>query len=530
MCDERMTLTGEEWVECALRDDLSIEEGAVAAANVARRAVQSDEYRAHPIPDGLFAQLPAAWDDGVRILPQAKDVLYRNYPYVEDMDELVRQAWSAAYDLGAFRTGSHDSIMFPLPLPLCDDQRFPVELAVKVSHPQEGISVGSVPSFYVPFVKYRRERETTLVSVVSASVAATRAAASHVPFEPVASTAETSPSASSPDAGLCNKEEGETARPTSGHFEPCHSHRALLDYAYIPSMDEMARECAELAAAEDWGAGLVPWSVPCMRNYLFVSFARAQEQGRVVVCEDGSFSAFNTGLETPFGTELFLCFEPQSSLYHRAWRLLGAAEPGSGWLGKALVRHFGASLPEVPTYSNMGALSDETPVFVDYRHIIGERLSRLPLVLLYRATGSDAAAFRMVCGAADTPWEDERRRLFGELEGRVASNPGLAASIRRCLSVAIEDSLARTRGNVELMASSYNPAKGESILLPAWLTGGENPDAALVASYVKGAVQVHTVIGLDIARMNARVAMRELPQWLRIAPTVAPPAESVRAA
>ena len=223
-------------------------------------------------------------------------------------------------------------------------------------------------------------------------------------------------------------------------------------------------------------------------------------------------------LKTPFGTDLFLCFEAQFPAYRRRWRLLGPAEAGSGRLGKELVHHFGANLPQPPTYGGGGAASWEIPVFVDYRHIIMKRLPRLPLAFLYRALSGDAAAFRMACEAADAPSRDERDRRFERLWGRVAADPALVASMRRRLGEAVEASLGRVRYDGGLVAGAYNPAKGECFLLPAWLAGGERPDVAMVATLDKGVAQVHTVIGLDAARANARVVMTVLPWWLRLDP------------
>ncbi len=497
MCTERMMASDAEMMDCALSDSLSVKECAAAATSVARRAARSEEYRTHPIPEGLLAELPVSWEGGVRLLAQTRDVLLRNYPNLEDVDAVLRHAWAAAYQADAFRVGDHDSILLPLPLPRRDDPRAPVELAVKVARNQgEGGSEGTL-SLYAPFVRYRGERPASRPS-------------SGATGEPDGA------GASEEGAGV--GEEGDVALPARAPLETCPSHRALLAYAYVPSMEQMAQECADMAAAEDWGAGTAPWSRPAMENYICVTFARAQEQGCVVVSESGSFSALNTGLKTRFGTDLFLCFEAQPSAYRRRWRLLGPAEAGSGRLGKELVHHFGANLPQPPTYGDAGAISWKVPVFVDYRHIIMKRLSRLPLAFLYRSLSGDATAFRMACEAADASGRDERDRRFERLQRHVASDPALVASVRRKLDEAVEVSLGRARDDGGLVAGAYNPAKGECFLLPAWLAGGERPDAAMVASLDKGAAQVHTVIGLDAARANARVVMKTLPWWLRVDP------------
>lgn len=495
MCTEQKMASDVEMTGCALSDSLSGKECAAVAARVARRAARSEEYRAHPIPEELLAELPVSWDGGVRLLAQTRDVLLRNYPHVEDVDAVLRHAWAAAYEADAFRTGDHDSILLPLPLPRRDDPLAPAELAVKVAWEQGAGGSGGTLSLYAPFVRYRGERP--------AARSLAEAAGGREDVD-----------ASDEGAG----EKGDVVLPTHAPLEVCPSHRALLGYAYVPSMDQMARECAELAAAEDWGAGPTPWSRSAMENYLCVSFARAQKQGRVAVSESGSFSAFNTGLKTPFGTDLFLCFEPQPSAYRRSWRLLGPAEAGSGRLGKRLVHHFGAELPQPPTYGDVSTIPEGAPVFVDYRHIICERLSRLPLAFLYRALSGDAAAFRAACEAADASSRDERERRFARLQARVASDPALVAAVRRRLDEVVEASLRRVRGDAGLVAGAYNPAKGACVLLPAWLTGRERPDLALVACLDKGAVQVHTVIDLGVARRSARVVTATLPQWLRIDP------------
>jgi hypothetical protein len=58
--------------------------------------------------------------------------------------------------------------------------------------------------------------------------------------------------------------------------------------------------------------------------------------------QTGSLAAFNTGLLTPFGEDVYAVFSPNAG--DIPWKLDGFATAGSGELGARLV----ATLPELP--------------------------------------------------------------------------------------------------------------------------------------------------------------------------------------
>src|SRR5438552_2951084 len=87
----------------------------------------------------------------------------------------------------------------------------------------------------------------------------------------------------------------------------------LYEYAFAPLDKKALDEVASLAQVESWDyrGTTAATPKPILFNYLQNTFARAQEQGKVL--EIKNCSCFNTGLVTPNYEQIFAFFVPHKA-------------------------------------------------------------------------------------------------------------------------------------------------------------------------------------------------------------------------
>lgn len=88
----------------------------------------------------------------------------------------------------------------------------------------------------------------------------------------------------------------------------------LARYAVLGSWDRLLADLAGAAEAENWGTDL-----HVLKDYLAMTFHRERLQGRLVVTDDGSSAAFDTGLLSPEGEPICAVLEPRDG--DIAWEL-----------------------------------------------------------------------------------------------------------------------------------------------------------------------------------------------------------------
>src|SRR5262245_23650830 len=108
----------------------------------------------------------------------------------------------------------------------------------------------------------------------------------------------------------------------------------LYDFAFIPHINDTLDELAACAEPEEWNYRRTPTDhhKPILFNYLRYTYRRLAEEGKIVVADDGTAVAFNTGLVTPTQEPVF-CYCTQNRLPDRsqpwhfhAWRRQGEYE------------------------------------------------------------------------------------------------------------------------------------------------------------------------------------------------------------
>lgn len=291
--------------------------------------------------------------------------------------------------------------------------------------------------------------------------------------------------------------------------------RELAQQVVIGSWDSLLGSLATMAAPERWnypGEGVGRQSrYGILRDYLCVTHHRLQCQQRIAQAPDGSFAAFNTGLTTAFGDEIYACLGARKG--DIPWQFLGFATAGSGELGVRLVASF-SPLPERASYLN--AIEDVTPdasrmAILDLESILTSQLGRLPRAFLReRLEGNGEASAILSQGSALST--DDLTRL-----ARAIKADGSAyRRMRRALDDSVEQALRATKVSFRLAAPVYDPAENRTkLLVPLCLVEEGAADCALVLDLQpSGAYRAATLLSLPRAYSCARVISREQPRWL----------------
>lgn len=245
---------------------------------------------------------------------------------------------------------------------------------------------------------------------------------------------------------------------------------------------------ADLASAENWDGADArhPDEKRILRNYVNHTFDRAEKQGRVSVSEDGSHSAFNTGLATPQQETIFGLFQRNSVPDRQEWRFHSWRVESE----RVMLDSF-SPLPDFVSYTD-----DPTDYIFDWRrelkvnvrHIVEDNIGRFPADL-----------------------QSQPFLLNNALQGAVA----LAQK--------------RVRHNYKTAVPFWYSARERvQLLLPLSLRDPAMVDLALVVSKTGEYYRGDTVLTTAMAYNNARLLARPDGDWLQ--PTASPDDPSLTAA
>lgn len=296
--------------------------------------------------------------------------------------------------------------------------------------------------------------------------------------------------------------------------------RELARFAMVGSWESYLGALATMAAPEHWdypGEGVgKPSRYGILREYLCVTFHRAQAQGLVAQAADGSLAAFDTGLFTPFGQHIYACFTPNKGDIR--WKSAGFCVAGSGELGGELVARLDP-LPQPVSY--LHALGDVTPdtsrlAVLDTDAILTHRLGVLPRAFLEDELQASPTARDLLAKAVAQEGAPAGEKDLALLARAIKSDPGLYRRLGRALDEALALTLCRVRASYRIAAPAYDPATDSvRLLLPLCLVSDSQADCALVlAPQPSGNYQGVTIMSLDRARVCARVISAEQPAWL----------------
>lgn len=247
----------------------------------------------------------------------------------------------------------------------------------------------------------------------------------------------------------------------------------LRNFAYIHDIDQKLEELASIAQPENWSYRHTPspHKLPILFNYLFYTFARLHEEGKVACSTDGTRACFNTGLVTPNQEEVFAYLVPNKNPDQQAWFLAKFCRESDRDL---LV---------------FGQLPDTAHYFSD------------PSELLYNTTLDLRKNVDHII--------DDNKGRFPEPFRSMVDN----YQLRIALDGSIEHAKKRVTRNYKTAVPQYYQGRIQ-LLLPLCMTNRSNADLALVV-YRQGDVYLaSTCLTLDMAYNNARLLARPDTEWL----------------
>ncbi len=298
--------------------------------------------------------------------------------------------------------------------------------------------------------------------------------------------------------------------------------RQMAQTVALGPWESLLGSLATMAAPERWdypGEGVgKPSRYGILREYITVTFSRITAQGKLSHAADGSLSAFNTGLLTPFAEDIYAVLTPRKG--DIPWQLAGFCTAGAGELGTRLLAIIDP-LPEPATY--LQELRDITPetkrmVVLNTEALLGRQLGRLPRAWLDEQLANNAEASELLAQVSCAR-PTERTQLLSRLAHAIKADPGLHRRINSALDDAARMALRRARASYRLASPAWDPEDGRTkLLLPLCLVSDAVVDCALVLDQqASGNYLAASILPLARAYACARIVCADQPSWL--APT-----------
>ena len=296
--------------------------------------------------------------------------------------------------------------------------------------------------------------------------------------------------------------------------------REFAQFAVIGSWERTLGTLATMVAPERWnfpGEGVgAPSRYGVLREYLTVTFHRVVEQDRVATAADGSLAAFDTGLLTPFGEDVYAVFSP--NVGDIAWKLDGFATAGSGELGARLV----ATLPDLPQPASYLERVEDVVcqpgrmLILDTATLLGEQVGRLPRAFLADQLADSPEASRLLREGVDAGSGRLGRGACRDLARAIKADPSLYRRMARALQDATSLSLRLAQASFRMAAPAFDPATGTMrLLLPLCLVDDGVADCAMSLELMpSGAYRGAAILSLPRAYACARVVSRDQSAWL----------------
>jgi hypothetical protein len=438
---------------------------------------------AQPLP---HQNLPERFSEEVHCKDELLRVLYQKLPIDADVTRTLDEDWRVARSTGTL-SGTRSRVTFPLRY-LHEDGSGPVEVTIRrTSRPSSG-------------------KQWSLALVDGDD--GTGAVHEQVGLEGLPAADE---GAWSDLSGA--SQQGTGAAATS----PL---REFAQFAVIGSWERTLGTLATMASPDRWnfpGEGVGgPSRYGILREYLIVTFHRAVEQGRIATATDSSLAAFNTGLLTPFGEDVYAVFSPNAG--DIPWKLDGFATAGSGELGARLV----ATLPELPQPASYLERVEDVVcqpghmLILDTEALLGEKVGRLPRAFLAEQLAGSPEVSRLLQDAMEAGDGRLGRSACRELARAIKADPSLYRRMARALQDATTLSLRLAQASYRMAAPAFDPATGTMrLLLPLCLVDDGVADCAMSLELMpSGAYRGAAILSLPRAYACARVVSRDQPAWL----------------
>ena len=441
-----------------------------------------------PTPE-VLADYPQSISRDVFCPTAILSTLSRILPIQVDLMAVLDEDWSAARAMGTV-CGSRSRAVFPLRY-LCEDGSQPVELTLKRTG-KPGLNMRWAVALVDGDDGTGDMHETASLEGL-----------------PVA------------DQGAWS----DLGTPSPAGSQAVDPIREFATFATISSWDAVLGDLARMVAPERWSypgtevtpsaAGATRYGI--LREYLAVTFHRVRAQGKLETSSAGDFAAFNTGLATPSGDDVFACFEP--CRVNTPWHFAGFALAGSGDLGRRITSEL-ECIPQAATY--LTSLDDVVPqpdarVVLDFHTLLDDCLGRLPRGFLRDALADMEGPCGMLDRMGDTSLPvAQRTEAQVRLARFITGTPAVYRRLTRALDDAVDAAIAACRRNYRLAVPVFDPAADAmKLLLPLCLVNDRQADVALVIQrQPSGIWQGTRFVSLPRAYVNARVVCTEQPSWL----------------
>lgn len=243
--------------------------------------------------------------------------------------------------------------------------------------------------------------------------------------------------------------------------------RELSEFAVLGTWDSFIDSLASRVQPEKWSTPGKVGNNALLSEYIADTFHRVLSQDRLMVANDRSIAAFNTGLYSRSHDDIYACFSPHEG--DIAWQFMGFTTARVGVSG---------------TIDELG------------KQLI-EKLDHLPRAATYIDDLSDISI------SDTTPVE-----LSDDISGRMGDQ----------MRIAFERTVNCVRNNWRLATPAYIPSDNKTVLLlPLSLDDDGRTDCAMVLEHIKG--EQDRYCGICLAPLVnayacARVVSSELPTWL----------------
>ncbi len=318
-------------------------------------------------------------------------------------------------------------------------------------------------------------------------------------------------------------------KPNPENFAPTPGERAnpgdaLEDFAVITNWTDALRVLADMALPEEWDFRDAPVkNYYILRQYLKYTFLRLKHENKVLINDEGTFAAFNTGLLTFHYEDIYACFEknrdPSSAI---PWYFSSFCSEGSRGDGQRITIYFDQPPQPASYITEVSDLLYDTRrrLAVNYDHILTDNIGRIPLSYLRNVCSRYPKAMAIIEKAEKyRPNTPAYNRHMRELSGfcDAPDNVYLSERIRSDFKRAIEKALKRIRWDYKTVVPIYYPAYNLlSLMIPLCLDSDLAADVALLVEKTEsGNYLGHTILSLPMAYLDARLLCRPSSDWLQ---------------
>ncbi len=313
--------------------------------------------------------------------------------------------------------------------------------------------------------------------------------------------------------------EGESQEPA---YKTCRPSAALRKFAYLGNGEAFLRDLAEHVQEEEWSfEGGKPYAI--LHQYITYTFYRLVCQDKICIADDGSFAAFNTGLQSRrLGEDVFAYFTHSGDNERSPWRFscfcsTDSGDQGERWCYKKMFSTKGE--PEPATYfTHMSdlLLDPDCNVQLSSDHIFHDNCDRLPMDLLKRECSINDEAMGLLAQIEAADNEHQREELFDRLGDVICNDFDLYALLNERLDSALKRTLKRVRRNWKLAVPCFFPTRNVmSMMLPIAFKPTGDPELVLVCERTRsGDYLGQTILTLPMAYVDARLLCRPGSEWL----------------